>query len=80
MNKRIAVALESLPQRGRGLFQQRLQSESLELASAAQELARGDVAIDDAAADVGQNESERRRLQHRIEEKLALVDVKPLTP
>ncbi len=74
----VAVALERLAQRGGGFLEQRLEREPLELAAAAQELARGDVAVDDPAGGVGQRERERRRLQHRIEKELALVDVEPL--
>ncbi len=68
----IAAARDRIAKRlGRG-FEQHAEQHALEPATAGEQLARGEVAVDDVAAGIAEQHRDRRVLDHRVEQQLAL--------
>ena len=74
MNSVVRFGRDSLPQRLRRSGEQLGERQAFELAAAEKRLARGDVAVHDAAVRVREHHRERRRLDDGVEQQLALIE------
>ena len=71
----VGLALDRLAERRGRPGQDRVEVLAVQLAPAAEQIARGAVRVDDAQRFVAQDDRHRGRLQHGLEEDLALVAI-----